>query len=138
VGDFSSIKVKNLKPLTGALKKIDAEAPKQIRLALNTVADVVVQAVRPQIPRKTGAAAKSIRAKSTRTSARISVGGPRAQYYPWLDFGGSVGRKKSVHRPFYKEGRYLYPTLAKKQGDITKALESALSDVIKNAGLRED
>lgn len=137
MGDFSSIKVKNLKPLSGALRKIDAEAPKQLRIALNGVADVVVSAVRPQVPRKTGAAAKSVKAKSTRTSARISAGGPRAPWYPFLDFGGSVGPRKSVHRPFYKEGRYIYPTLARKDAEITRALESALSDVVKAAGLKE-
>jgi len=137
VGDFQSIKVKNLKPLSGALKKIDQDAPKQLRMALNGVADIVVQAVRPQIPRKTGAAAKSVKTKSTRTSARISVGGARASYYPWLDFGGSVGPRKSVHRPFIKEGRYLYPTLAREQANITKALEDALSQLISDAGLKE-
>jgi hypothetical protein len=137
VAEFIAIKVKNLKPLTGALKKVDAEAPKQLRIALNGVADIVVRAVVPQIPRKSGAAAKSVKVKSTRTSARIAAGGTKASYYPFLDFGGSVGIRKSVHRPFIKQGRYIYPTLERKQGEITKALEQALSDVISNAGLRE-
>jgi hypothetical protein len=79
-----------------------------------------------------------LQAKSTRTSARVSVGGKKAPYYPWLDFGGKTGRKKSVIRPFYKEGRYLYPTLRKINPEIQAALAGALEQVARDAGLDVD
>jgi hypothetical protein len=135
VTDFQVIKIQGLKPLSKALKRIDAEAPKGLRIALNGVAEIVVKAAVPLVPRKSGAAAKSIKVKSTRTSARVSAGGARVPYYPWLDFGGKVGRHKSVVRDFYKAGRYIYPTIAKHEADIEKALEQALTDVVKAAGL---
>jgi hypothetical protein len=135
VTNFEVTSVKGLKPLASALKKVGPEAPKGLRIALNSVAEIVVKAAVPLVPRKSGAAAKSIKVKSTRTSARIAAGGSRVPYYPWLDFGGKVGRHKSVVRDFYRSGRYIYPTIAKKQVDIQKALEKALADVVTAAGL---
>jgi hypothetical protein len=66
------------------------------------------------------------------------MGGKKAPYMPWLDFGGKTGIHKSVHRPFYKEGRYLYPTLGRIRPDIEKALGSALVAVARDAGLEVD
>ena len=133
--DEVKISVEGLAEFNRALRKIDGEAPKQLRIALNSVADLLVQKTVPTIPRRTGAAAKSLKAKSTRTSARVSVGGRRAPYYPWLDFGGKTGIGKSVVRPFYSEGRYLYPTLRKIRPQIADQLERAIVAVAEGVGL---
>lgn len=137
MGEFTKVEIKNLKPLAASLKRIDAESAKGLQVALKGVAGLVVKKVIPQIPRKKGAAANSVKASATKTSAKITFGGTKAPYYPWLDFGGRVGRKKSVVRTFYKQGRYIYPTLEREQENITKALEDALSGVIRSAGLQE-
>lgn len=134
----AKIGVEGLAEFNRGLRKLDADAPKQLRIALNGAADLLVNKTVPQIPRRTGAAAKSLKAKSTRTSARVSVGGRRAPWYPWLDFGGRTGPKKSVERPFYSEGRYLYPTLRRVRPDIERALESGLVAVARGAGLDVD
>lgn len=134
---IAPIRIEGLAEFSRSLRKLDADVPKALRLAFNEAAEVVVQRVRPTIPKRTGRAAASLKVKSTRTQARIAVGGPRAPYYPWLDFGGRVGRKKSVKRPFIKEGRYLFPGLRKSQPDVQKVLERALSGVIRAAGLGE-
>ena len=131
----SALKVAGLKDFRRGLKRIDANAAKGLRLALNSVVDVLIGEVRPEIPTVTGAARGSLRAQSTQTAARLAVGGPRAPYYPWLDFGGKVGRRKSVVRPFYRAGRYVYPTLARIQPDIEAALLTAVSGVATDAGL---
>lgn len=133
--DDLKIGVSGLSDMSRALRRIDTEAPKGLRLALNRVADFFVGRVQPLIPRRSGAAAKSLKARSTRTSARIAAGGARAPYYPWLDFGGRVGRDRSVERPFYTEGRYIYPTLRKQRPEIDKMLGSALVAVAESAGL---
>lgn len=135
--DFK-VEVKGIKDLSKALRKIDSEAPKGLRVALNGSADFLIGEARTLIPRRTGRAAGSLKAKSTRTEVRISVGGSRARYYPWLDFGGRTGRKRSVVRPFIKEGRYLYPTLRKNRARFTTLLESSLNDVVRGAGLDVD
>lgn len=133
--DAMKIGVEGLADFNRALRKLDADAPKGLRVALNGVADQLVQRAQTKIPKRTGAAARSLKARSTRTSARVAVGGRQAPYYPWLDFGGSTGRKKSVQRRFLKEGRYLYPALAEIRPQIAAALDDALTDVARGAGL---
>jgi hypothetical protein len=45
-------------------------------------------------------------------------GGARVPWYPWIDFGGSVGRKRSVHRAFLPDGRFIYPGFAARRDEI--------------------
>jgi len=132
------VNVVGLADFNRGLRRLDSEAPKGLRIALNGVADLLIQKTRPQIPSRTGAARASLRAKSTRTSARIVAGGRTAPYYPWLDFGGKTGIRRSVSRPFYSEGRYIYPTLRVIRADIEKALTESLTDVARTAGLDVD
>lgn len=137
--DDAKISVEGLAEFNRGLRKLDSEAPKALRIALNGVADLLVGKIRPQIPRRTGAAAASLKARSTRTSARIAVGGRKAAYYPWLDFGGE-GRVKGhpAHREFIKEGRYVYPTLRVERPTIEDKLGQALVAVAVDAGLDVD
>jgi hypothetical protein len=134
----STIKVVGLNEFRKGLRQLDRTLPKGVRLALNDAANVLVDATRPTIPHRTGSAAASLRAQSTQTTARVAVGGPKAPYYPWLDFGGRVGRGRSVVRPFYKEGRYLFPTLKKKRNEIQAAMLNALSELARESGLEVD
>jgi hypothetical protein len=43
-----------------------------------------------------------------------------------------------VHRPFYTEGRYIYPGLKANKDKITQQLEVALTELAKGAGLEVD
>jgi hypothetical protein len=132
----SKIKVEGLAQLQKALRRIDSEAPKGLRLVANQAADLLIDKTRPLIPSVTGAARSSLRAQSTRTSAKVAVGGRKAGYYPWLDFGGEGRvRGRPAHREFIKEGRYLYPTLARESGAIEKILQTGIVLVAQNAGL---
>lgn len=129
------IKVTGLAEFNRNLKRLDANLPKALRLALNDAADVIVSDAKPRIPRRSGKAAGSVRARSTRTKARITGGGARAPYYPWLDFGGRVGRRKSVKRPVLADGRYIYSAYFRRRGEFQEGLEKALLDVVRQAGL---
>jgi hypothetical protein len=131
------IKIDGLAEFTRNLKKLDSELPKAVRVALNQAANLVVGAAKPSVPARSGRAARTIRAASTRTAVRITAGGPRAPYYPWLDFGGRVGRKKSIKRPFLKDGRYLYAAYyaEKSSGRFQDVMSAALLDVATRAGL---
>jgi hypothetical protein len=133
------IEVGGLAQLSRALKKVDSDAPKQLRIGLNNAAGLLVDRVRPKIPSLTGAARRSLVARSTRTSARVAVGGKRAPYFPWMDFGGA-GKKagRPAQRPFFKEGRYVYPTLREIRPQIEKQLQDSISAVVRGAGLVED
>jgi hypothetical protein len=131
-----TIGVRGLAELNKALRRVDADAPKALRLALNSVADDLVDETRPLFPRVSGRAVGTLKARSTRTSARVSVGSKRAAYVPWLIFGGQ-GRVKGrpAARPFIKEGRWLYPTLVRRREAVSAMLQEAIADVVTRAGL---
>lgn len=129
------VEVEGLKQFTKSLRAMDRELPKGVRIALNQCSDFLIDKARPLIPRRTGAAQASLKARSSQTAVRIAAGGRKAPYYPWLDYGGKVGRDDSVVRPFFKEGRYLYPTLRKNRDQFTKIMQKALVGVAESAGL---
>jgi hypothetical protein len=134
--DDGKIQVRGLAELNRALRRVDSDAPKALRLALNGVAQDLVDETKPQFPTVTGRAAASLKARSTRTSARVSVGNKRAAYVPWLIFGGQ-GRiaGRPAKREFIKEGRWLFPTLVRRREAVSTMLQEALNDVAKSAGL---
>jgi hypothetical protein len=134
------VHVDGLAQFQRTLKRLDAGLPKALRLALNEATDIVIDEAVPRIPRRTGRAAASVKAMSTRTAARVAAGGPRVRYYGWLDFGGKTGRNRSVDRRFYKHGRYLYRAYFDKRdsGEFAEALGRALGRVAREAGLKVD
>lgn len=132
------IRITGLRELKRDLGKLDKDLPKALRLAANSAAELVVSAARPRVPSgpgKGGHAASSIKAASTATAARISAGGKKYPYYPWLDFGGKVGPNKSTSRPFLKQGRYIWKAYADNDKKIADKLEEELIKVAKSAGL---
>lgn len=131
------IKVDGLNEFVRNLRKLDSEVPKMLRVSLNAVAGLIVDDAKPRVPHRTGRAAGSIVARSTRTQARVKAGGRKAPYYPFLDFGGRVGRKRSVKRPFLADGRYLYGSYydMRASGKIDEALTKALLSAAASAGI---
>lgn len=138
----ADIRVSGLREFKAALKQIDTQLGPELRIGLNEVAQVVINRARPQVPRRTGRAAASMKPGSTQDRAQIKVGGNAAPHYPWLDFGGSVGRghrpgvagSGSVKRPFIKKGRYVYPTAERAQGELIDKLEDVLGTLTRKAG----
>lgn len=132
------IRVVGLRELTRALRQTDAALPKEIRVAHNDVSGLLIAETRPKIPRRSGRAAGSLRAASTRKAVRVKAGGRRAPYYPWLDFGGRVGKGKSIKRPFLPDGRYLYESYyqLRSQGRIQERYVEALSRAAASGGLQ--
>lgn len=129
------VEVEGLADFRRSLRSVGSDATKALRIALNSVADLIIGEARKDIPKRSGKAAASLKAASSGATIRIRVGGKKAPYYPWLDFGGKTGRDKSVVRRFYSEGRYLYPTLRKESDRFDERLETALQGVAADAGL---
>ena len=132
------IKIEGLAVFSKNLKTLDRELPKALRMAFNAAADVVVQDARPGIPTKSGKAKASVKARSTQTASRVVGGGSKVPYYPWLDFGGRVGRARSIRRPFLKHGRYIYNAYFDNQARYAELLEQGLLDVARQAGVEFD
>ncbi|MEU6387660.1 hypothetical protein ABZ847_29350 [Streptomyces bauhiniae] len=133
-----TIAVSGLKEFSKGLRQLDSDLPKALRIAMNAAATLVIDYAVPKIPRRSGRAASTLKAKSTRTAARIAMGGKRAPYMPWLDFGGKVGPNRSVSRPFLKDGRFVYKGLAERREQITDVMERGIRDVARQAGLEVD
>jgi hypothetical protein len=130
-----AVRVEGLKAFTRAVKDVDRELPKAVRLANNRVVQIIVDGVQPKVPVKTGKARATVKAKSTRTAARISAGSKRAPYYAWLDFGGKTGIDGSVVRPFYKQGRYIYPTYSANRDRVVEVMVEEYAAIAREAGL---
>lgn len=131
------VSVDGLRDLQAALKAGDGESQKQLRLVLNDSAEVVAGGARRLVPTRSGRARGSVRSTSSQREARVSGGGARAKHYGWLDFGGSVGRRRSVHRPFIREGRYIYATYGRRRAWVLERLATGLGDLIERTGLRD-
>ncbi len=133
----ASIEVVGLKEFAKSVKQIDRELPKAIRMTLNESVDLIAKPARADVPRGKGKAAKSVRTASTSNKARIRAGGKRAPYYPWLDFGGKVGRNRSVSRTYKKGGRYIYPNYRRLRdsGKFQDSMQEGLQSVGRRAGL---
>ncbi|NIJ10628.1 hypothetical protein FHU38_000972 [Saccharomonospora amisosensis] len=139
--EIEPVKIEGLKEFVANLKKIDGELPKAVRLAGNEAAGLVVSTAKKSVPlgpSRGGHARNSIKAKSTRTEARVQGGGKRFAYYPWLDFGGRAGRNRKVRRPFIREGRYIFPAYSQHADEVVGRYVEALVDVARQAGIELD
>ena len=133
-----AIRINGLNEYVRSLKKLDSDLPKVLRVAFNAAGEEIITDARRQVPSVSGKAKGSIRASSTQRAFRISGGSKRVPYYPWLDFGGKVGRGKSVNRPFRREGRYIYASYYKHRDELAPLLETALIDAARAAGVEVD
>lgn len=130
----TKVEVRGIREVRSALNQVDKELGRKLRDELAKVSEVVLDEARPHVARRTGSAVGSMKVRKQTAGAAIAVGGNKAPYYPWLDFGGRVGRNKSVQREFVKEGRYLYPAIKRKRRVIDDMLDEMLSRLLKQAG----
>jgi hypothetical protein len=130
------IQITGLREFQKALRGMDNGLPKQLRLVLNEAAQIIVTYDQHTMPRRTGRAIASVKARSSQREARVAVGGSRAPYVPWLDFGGEGRRKgRPGRRPFISEGRYTYKGLRVHHDDITDIMSAGLTELAKSSGL---
>jgi len=143
------VEVTGVRELNKALKKVDTNLSKELKTGFKGIAQHVVDRVKPKVPRRSGKAASSYKARGTQRGGAIAFGGTKAEYAPWLDFGGGkagargvtssdpIGHKKSTtgfKRPFIKEGRYLYPTIVEERDEIIHMTDQLVEHVVKSAG----
>lgn len=141
------VQVRGIKEVQRALKAIDRDLPKQMRVEFLEVARKVVGTAQGSVPSRTGKARSSVRPRASQTGAGIAFGGNAAPYFPWLDFGGSTGKG---HRPGVKdsgsvkrdwqgnpggEGRYVYPAIRAHEDDIIEAAGDVPVNLAKRNGL---
>ena len=133
---MAEIEVRGLRELQGAFRKVDADLPKELRVKFKAVAEDIAGKVRGKVARRSGEAADSIKARATQRGFGIAFPaggkpweGVKAGYYPWLDFGGTTGRGRSISRPIIPGGRYIYPTIAEAGPEIIQRTDDAIEQV---------
>ena len=132
---IDAISIKGLRELQAALKNLDGESQKRLRVVFNEAAETVVQGARRRMPTRTGKAKASVRATSGQREAKVSAGSKKTPYTPWLDYGGKTGRNRSVSRPFVSGGRYVYPTYNANKTSIQAALQKQIIELVESVGL---
>lgn len=135
--DNGRLEVHGLGDLQKALRQMDKEAPKELAAGLAEATEIVLQAARPLVPHRSGAAQGSMKVRKQQRGATLAVGGTKAPYFPWLDFGGAVGRNRSVRRPFIPSGRYVYPTLKAKRPEVEAKVDEVLAKMARRAGFEQ-
>jgi len=133
------ITITGLREFRKALKDMDPELAKRIRLVGNDAAKLVVADAQPKVPLgpgRKGHARDSIKVRSTQTAVRVAEGGNRYPYMPWLDFGGTIRqRRRKIRRPFRYEGRYIWSSWDGKQDEARQLLADGLAALATDAGL---
>jgi len=137
----AGIQVHGLKELASSLRALDRDLARELQQTNKAIAEEVAEVVRAKVPKKTGRAAGTVRARATAQRASLVGGGARAPYYPWLDFGGSVGRghrpgianSGSVKRQRIKRGRFILPTVDE-HADVEEYVQ-VLNELLRRHGL---
>lgn len=132
--DDAKVEVRGIVELRKALRDIDKDLAKELGAGLAEAARIVADEARAHVPVRTGRAAASIKVRKQQTGAALAVGGAKAGYYPWLDFGGKVGRRHSVRRPVIPGGRYIYPALRRKDAEVKAKVDEVLERMARLAG----
>lgn len=127
----TEIRIKGLNEFRSALRKIDSELPKELNRGFQKIAERIASATSLKVKHLTGRAASSLTARS---GGKVAAGGSKAPHYPWLDFGGGVGKGKRIKRTFIRKGRYLYPTIAERGPEIKRETDEVLARLARNAG----
>lgn len=129
------IRIQGLSEFRRNLRAMDQGLPRALRLAGNEAANIVVDSARPTVPTRSGKAAASIKARSSQLATRVSGGGARAPYFPWLDYGGKVGRDNTASRPWEPDGRYIYPAYRREKVRVEETLNAALRRIADDSGV---
>lgn len=129
------ISIRGLRDFQAALKAMDGESQKKLRVAMNAAADLVTERARRGVPTRSGKAKGSVKSASQQRVAQVKGGGNKAPYYPWLDFGGQVGRKGTPERRFIDVGRFIYPAFSAQYDEVMAELQGQLVALARDAGL---
>ena len=134
MADNVKVEVRGIRELSSAFRRVDAELPKQLKTAFLKIAERVVSVAQSGVPVLTGRAAASIKPRASTRGAGIAFGGSAAEYFPWLNFGGRVGRGGSIVRERVEPDRYIYRAVSSQKEETAAAADEAVKDVARRAG----
>lgn len=135
-----AVSVEGLKELRKALGQIDKQLPKNLRVRLKKIGDVVAADARAHMPVKTGRARASVKSGVSGNTAYVQEGKQAVPYVAWLDFGGTLKptgrRRNTISRPRLPRGRYLYPAIDRNRDRIVTEAVAAFDETARELGLK--
>lgn len=105
----------------GDLRRWADQVAPVVARASEPLAGRVASQVSGRVPRLSGQLAGSLEVSGDDEGAEVSMGAGLA-YAGWIEFGGSRGR------PYYPEGRYLYPMALEAQDEFATVAAGAADD----------
>lgn len=130
-----TMKVTGLQELESSFAAAAHDAGPALLDAIDDSVRGLVARARPLIPSLSGRARASLHADRGPRGATLTAGGPRVLYFGWLDYGGRVGRQRSVSRPFLPDGRYIWPTFTRHYDDLVDSAADSVFRVLERDGL---
>lgn len=132
---FKPIRMRGLPEFNRALMRASELTTEARQEVSKEASQLAVAWAHGRIPKRTGRAARSVRVVRFGAVYGVQGGDEKTRYYPWLDFGGRTGKRKSVVRQYIDGGRYIYPGIAATAAQAQNVLEKAVADVISRSGL---
>lgn len=138
MGEDVRVEVDGIEAMRVALVLLAHEADAQLDEVGNDTAEAVANRTRLLMP--FGSAAGGHAKSSIEVErfpglrAEVKEGSARFPYVGWLDFGGFVGRHRSVHRPWLERGRYLFPSWATVRPDVEPSMHEHLREACRRSG----
>lgn len=130
------IRVVGLKEFHKRLRETDRDLGRQLTKVNKYVAGMLADATRPALPEASGALRRSLRPGATGKTARVTMGGARAPYAPWIEFGGTIApRGTPIKRERVPSGRYLYRALAEHRDRLVDAYFDEVSAMLRRNDL---
>lgn len=135
-GGTQVVNIRGIKELQAALHEVETKLPRELRVVFNEAARHVVGKAQPNVPRRTGRLAGSIKPLSTQRTGRVAYGtATQVPYAGFIEFGGQVGRFGTPVRPYERKGRHLFPAAEAERDPVIRDIEESLEKLIKRAGL---
>ena len=115
--DGVEVKVLGLAEMSAGAKGVADRIAKSAGPSMATPAARVADSVRGAVPRLSGALAGSVTYGSEDDSSSFVGMGEGLEYAGWIEYGGTRGR------PYYDQGRYVYPAAQAHQSLVVGAAE---------------
>lgn len=133
---MQTIRVSGLSELRAALKRVDAEAPKELAKTNHEVGQIVVDKAKelaPSGPHQGGGSitpiAASIHANQAGTKVVVIAGGARSPHATVYEFGGRIRRHGGGFTRIAKRA-YLYPAVEQKQQEIREKYLGMIDNLV--------
>jgi hypothetical protein len=137
------IDVEGLAQFRAALRRVDADFARQVKVANVDAAEMVVARARANAAAQGGVAAKaarSLRAAQTAAAAKVRLGSAADPYALGAEFGGGSRPQTRQFKPWRGSGGgagyFLYPAIRASRSQIVGLYAAALARIAREAGFR--